>query len=90
MWNYSAPHSLLLQYGDDYGTFYRVLQIYNHRRHVSLWNVVIVVFLRCVQPGARALVHQQDLWAWTGCEFYLPCRCTGFARELVFFLDILK
>lgn len=22
MWNYSAPHSLLLQYGDDYGTFF--------------------------------------------------------------------
>jgi hypothetical protein len=22
MWNYSAPHSLLLQYGDDHGTFF--------------------------------------------------------------------
>lgn len=90
MWNYSAaPHSLLLQYGDDYGTFLVLLPSCNPLGRVSLWmecSLVIVAFLRCVQPGARALVHRQDPWAWTGCEFYLPCRCTGFVRELVFFL----
>lgn len=93
MWNCS---SLLLQYGDDYGTFILLIPSHDPQLLVAFPSGIhshrsIVASLRCAQqPGARALVHRQELWAWTGCEFYtctsLPC----FVREFwVFFLDIL-
>jgi len=50
------------------------------------WNECSDRGFSSMQSGAKAQVHRQELWVWTGCEFH-ACSCTSFIPEVVF-LDI--
>ena len=41
------------------------------------WNECSDRGFSSMQSGAKAQVHRQELWVWTGCEFH-ACSCTSF------------